>query len=455
MARTAREEALASIKSLQDKFQKSDAPLPADQMAAMFRELTDAVGKLAAPAAVGGRMKHFSADPGRKGFASEAELVESLPKEVQAGLDQCLIASKLLKRPVNTLKMFDRLVQGSPDLQKALDSTTAGEGDEWVPTLLSPDLVREVTVRGLVEQMHPHIPMPSNPYDVPIQAGRLTAYKATEQTADSGQTDLTIASGAGITEKLSLSAKGLGVVVLASKEVQEDSIVPILPFLREEVIMALVRGVEECVINGDTTATHQDTDIEAAGADDRRTLWKGYRKHALEQSRSIDFQGGSNAFDLETLLRIRAKHGKYGINPADLFWMFSLQGYFKALSLKDSAGNPVVTTIDKLGGAATVVTGVLGKLAGSDIAVSEFCRDDLNSSGVNGASGNTLSAVLSVQKSGFVFGDRRDASIQLLTEKYALSQQDALLSVIRKDFQPLRPIASNAAVAIGYNLLIA
>ena len=153
---------------------------------------------------------------------------------------------------------------------------------------------------------------------------------------------------------------------------------------------------------------------------------------------------------------MRAKHGKYGINPAELFWLLSLQGFFKSLSLKDTAGNALVTTADKMP-AATVMTGVLGSLGGSQIAVSEFQRDDLNASGENGAvsADNIKTAIMSVHKPGFVFGNRRDASIQLLTELYAKSQQDALLCVIRKDFQPVRPIASHAAVAIGYNIPLA
>lgn len=343
----------------------------------------------------------------------------------------------------------------STEFKKALDSASADEGGDWVPTGLSPELVGEVTQMGMVEQLHPHIAMPTQPYELPLQIGRLTAYLATQQTADTGQTAVTKSSGAGMTDKLTLTAVDLAVEVLTSKHLEEDSIVPILPFLRSEIVKSLARGVEEACINGDTTGTHMDTDIEAAGATDRRTAWKGYRKHALENGYSLDFGGAGNSFDFETLLKIRAKHGKYGINPADLFWIMSLQGYFKSLSLKDSNGNPIVTTIDKLGSRATAVTGVLGVLAGSEIAVSEFSRDDLDSSGVNGASGNTLSSVLSVQKSGFVFGDRRDARIQLLGEVYAEYQQDALLSVIRKAFAPLRPIASNAAVAIGYNLSIA
>jgi len=449
-----RNDALAAIKAIQDKLQLKDGVAPSKETeSSMLADLIKAAGLLAQPEP-GRRMKFV----GHGDSANQrANVLGSMPKEVQKELDGCVIAATMLKKDVRSLKMYERLMSESSEFKKAMDSSTADEGGDWVPTGLSPELVAEVTQMGMVEQLHPHIAMPTQPYELPLQIGRLVAYLASQQTASTGQTGVTKSATSGLTDKLTLTAVDLAVEVLTSKHLEEDSIVPILPFLRSEIVKSLARGVEEACINGDTTGTHQDTDIEAAGATDRRTAWKGYRKHALENSYSVDFKAAGNSFDFETLLKIRAKHGKYGINPADLFWLLSLQVFFKALSLKDSNGNAVVTTIDKLGSRATAITGVLGSLAGSDIAVSEFQRDDVNASGVNGAvaGDNIQSSVLSVQKSGFVFGDRRDARIQLLGEVYAEYQQDALLSVIRKAFAPLRPVASHAAVAIGYNLDIA
>ncbi len=448
-----RAEAMAAIKAIQDKLQgNSGAAASADGEKAMLADLLKAVALLGA-AEPSRRMKF-----GGHGDSAHqrAGAFASLPKDVQKELDGCVIAATMLKKDVRSLGIFKRLMDESSEFKKAMDSATADEGGDWVPTGLSPELVGEVTQMGMIEQMHPHISMPTQPYELPLQIGRLTPYLATQQTANSGQTNVTKSSAAGTVDKLTLTAIDLAVEVLTSKHLEEDSIVPILPFLRSEIVKTLARGVENAGINGDTTATHQDTDTHAIGATDHRRAWLGYRKLALANGYSLDMANGGNAFDFETFMKVRAKHGKYGINPADLFWILSLQGYFKALSLKDAAGNPVVTTIDKLGSRATAITGVLGVLAGSEIAVSEFQRDDINASGVNGAvsADNIKTSILSVQKSGFVFGDRRDARIQLLGEIYAEAQQDALLSVIRKAFAPLRPIASNAAVAIGYNVAL-
>jgi len=304
--------------------------------------------------------------------------------------------------------------------------------------------------------MHRHIVMPTNPYKMPIQAARAVAYLASEQTATTGQTAFTKSTMTSVAGNVTLTAKGLAVEVLTSKELEEDAIIAILPFLRSEIVAALVRGIEEACLNGDSTATHMDSDIEAAGATDRRTIWKGFRHLALTGTGSaayaVDFGAQGNSFDVETFRKVRAKLGKYGVNPNDLYWIASLNAFFSALSLKDSHGNPAVMTVDKLGPNATIITGTLGMLDGAPFTVSEFSRDDLNTSGVYQTQDDGKSSILCVNRSGFIFGDRRDATVQILGELYAEYGQDAVLATLRKDFEPVFDITANALCAIGYNI---
>lgn len=456
--RTKREAALASIKGIQDRLQKEKQGehIPADKVSALFAELVGAVKDLseAAPERslddVTSRRMAFSHDlrVGDEHFRRQLQVAE-IPVDVQKQMDTAVIVATLLKKDVRNTKSWKRLMEGGGEYVRALDSATAGEGLEWIPTGFSPSLIAEVTVLGGIEQLHPTIAMPTASYKVPLQLGRLTAYKVSEQTADTGQTAGTKSSGAGLTGALTLTAAGIQAEVLVSKNLQEDSIVAMMPLLRPEIVLSIKRAIEEACINGDTTGSHQDSDV--TGSDDRRKLWKGFRKHSIEQSRTVDFAGSGNGLDWETILKIRAKLGKYGINPGDLYWLSGLSLYFKLLSLKDTHGNAIVTTMDKLGGAATMVTGVLGKLGGADIMVTEFMREDLTSAGVYG-SGETKTGLACVHKPGFTFGDRRDVTMQVLTELYAEYQQDALLVTARKDFQPTRTISSNAAVAMGINI---
>ncbi len=455
-------ELIARLAALKGKVSAKSGTMPADQVGALIGELADivAAAKIAPnPAAAGGTRKlGFDdvmempniGDPGHR----RAAVIGSLPSDVQKELDGAFLTAKLLKVNPRQLKSWKRLVEGSSEFKKAMDTLTASEGLEWVPTGFSPELIAEVTQLSGVAQLHRHIAMPTSPYTLPFQAGRASAKKVSEQTASTGQTKVTPSAAAGLTGKVTLTAIGLQAELLASKNLQEDSIIAIQPFMREELIMSLVRGVEQATLNGDTTGTHQDTDLEAAGAEIPETAWKGYRKHALEQGYKVDFAAGGNAHNIETFRKVRAKLGKYGINPKDLAYIVSLTEFFALLSLKNAAGQDVVTTVDKLGANATILTGQLGVLDGSPVLVSEFMKENLDATGVNGAvsADNVKTSIVCVNRNGFLFGDRRDTTVQVLSELYAESDQDAILVTMRGDLQPMRAIASNALVAVGYNI---
>lgn len=53
----------------------------------------------------------------------------------------------------------------------AMDSTTAGTGDELLATLESRELWADVNLQTLVAPLIPTFPMPSNPFDIPRQLG--------------------------------------------------------------------------------------------------------------------------------------------------------------------------------------------------------------------------------------------------------------------------------------------
>lgn len=62
----------------------------------------------------------------------------------------------------------------------AMDSTTAGAGDELVATLESRELWLDVNLQTLVAPLIPTFPMPSNPFDIPRQLGDVSFFPGTE-----------------------------------------------------------------------------------------------------------------------------------------------------------------------------------------------------------------------------------------------------------------------------------
>lgn len=353
-------------------------------------------------------------------------------RTVDQQISKGLTAAHILARQGRDAKTLDEVV-------KALDTAEAGGGAEFVFTGMSAEVINQVRQDLIVSSLFPHISMPTNPYKVPVELGPATAYLVPENTADTGQTSIT-ASQAG-SANVTFTAKSIGAMTRISKELTQDAIIPMVPFIQSNLMRGLANGLENALINGDSTATHQDTDTEAAGATNVAAGWKGLRKFALENSYTVDI----NTFNLTKLRTMRKTMGKFGINPQELVLIVSNSAYIQMLSWAE------LVTLDKYGPAATVLTGEIGKVDGIRVVVSPYMREDLNASGVNGASANTFTGVILAHRQGFVIGDRQTIDLDQTDEPKAY-RQTSILADMRVDFQAVQPIASNKTVVFGYNL---
>ena len=75
------------------------------------------------------------------------------------------------------------LEEWQANLKAALDSTTAGTGDELVDTQEARDLWTDVNLETLVAPLFSRVEMPSNPFEIPLQLGHANWYPGTENLA--------------------------------------------------------------------------------------------------------------------------------------------------------------------------------------------------------------------------------------------------------------------------------
>lgn len=374
----------------------------------------------------------------------EADILGSMPKELRQNIDEMFIASKLLKKPVQQLKSWDTWKRRAGDFKKALDTATGAQGGDWVPTSFSPELWEYVQLESRVPALFRTIVMPSNPYKLPIGLARVNTFKQPEQTADTGQTKIPVGDGSNV-GNATLTATGHAARVLASAELDEDSIVPILPFLVRDIAKAIAEGREDFIVNGDSAGTHEDSDIGAGSLDHRRRIALGLRAAANDGGATYKLDMAT--FSLANLRALRAKLGKYGVNPNDLAIITGPVGYLKLLGMTE------VTTLQNFGNRATVLSGGLGDVDGIPVIVSGQVRENLNASGVFDNVTTTKTALYLVYRPGWVIGERRAAaSVRVLTELYAESDQVALIAKERVTFAPTYPTASNITIGLGYNI---
>jgi len=286
-------------------------------------------------------------------------------------------------------------------------------------------LIDKVQLALKVAAIHPRVPMPRSPFEIPGKKGFSTARLATEGSA---VTESTVA-----TRKITLSAKKLMVYVPFTYELEEDSIVALLPVIKADIVNALARGIENATINGDSG----DADITAA--DDVRKAWKGYRAHTLAAAK-LDMA----TFNVSALRKLRKLLGIYGSDVNELCWIVSLSAE------SQMRGFAELQTIDKYGQRETILTGEIGKIDGIPVITSEFVREDLNASGVYDGVTTDRTMILLVRRDGFIYGDRRQVLVE--TDKDIKKQTNDIVASQRLDFQPRYDATTETIVGIGFNI---
>jgi hypothetical protein len=319
---------------------------------------------------------------------------------------------------------------------KAFGSTVVGAGDEWVPTAIASSYIEEYELEYVLERKMRTLPMPTNPFELPVMTGVTKARKATENTA--------ITSNNFSTTKITMSATKLGEYYELPEELNEDSAPDFMAAGRDEVVRAQFRAVEAATING-KTGTHIDSDTQAEAADVAEKIWNGLRALAIANSANgstVDFGG---AFTPALLRTMRARLGKFGSDPSQLLWVVGPSVYTQFLALDE------VKTLDVFGPQATVFKGVLANYQGIGIVNSAYMREDLNASGVYDGVTTTFGGIVLVNTTRFYYGQRRPIRVKMMVD---LPNQDRVLlaSYQRKDFKGHTQSATETSVIYGFEV---
>lgn len=365
---------------------------------------------------------------------SQSRFLNDAEKELRSFVDDAYIVGTLLKQNPRTLKMWQRFETSRSVLKEAMDTATAAEGAEWIPTTLSADLIEKYRIEARVPALFKEIEMPRNPYKLPTSLADMTFYLIPEsKSSEPSKTPTTKLT----TGDLTLTAVKLRARSVWSEELDEESIVPVLPAVKANIAKSAALAVEDALINGDTTAPHQDSDV--TDSKDHRKAWKGLRKLNLAAA-----DEDLATFNDANLLTILVDMGKYGITPSELVWITGPTGYNKFRGLSN------LLTVDKYGPKAVILTGEVGKYLGSPVVISEKIRQDLNATGVYDATTMTKTVVLLPNRGAFIIGNR---GAWRLTVDFDNDVDQYVLNVrFKKDFIPIYAAATEPIVGEGFNI---
>lgn len=223
-----------------------------------------------------------------------------------------------------------------------------------------------------------------------------------------------------------------------AKDEEEDTVLPLLDFLRAAATRRLARAIDKAILRGTGALsgfTAQPTNAITAGTGYASVI-EGITNLTGDVGAALTVDTGSanDKADPSDIAAARTKLGKYGLQLGnDLVYITSIEGYNNLVTTSD------FQTVDKFGPNATYLTGSVGAVYGIPIAISEF-MDNV------GTENNDIGAL--VYKPGFMIAERR--GIEIESEYEPRQQVTAMYMSTRIDFKALTTNSSAALDATKY-----
>ena len=227
-----------------------------------------------------------------------------------------------------------------------------------------------------------------------------------------------------------------------AKDEEEDTILPLLDFLRQSATRRLARAIDKAILRGDGTLKgfHAAPTNAITAGSGYQCVFKGAVTLAYDIAGLRESTGaiGTKAQPAD-IADARAKLGKYGLQLGNqLVFLTSVEGYNSLVQDSD------FTTVDKFGPNATYLTGSLGAIFGIPVVITEFL-DDV------GAAGNQIGLLM--YKPGFLIAERRGMEIE--SEYEPRQQVTAMYMSTRFDFKALTTNTNAALDATKYSYAVA
>ena len=359
-------------------------------------------------------------------------------------VDLAIMRSLLTAQQARPQDYDSRALQAwEQSVQRAMDSTTSGAGDELVGREEARQLWADVNVETAVASLFETVTMPSNPFDIPLQLGDVNWYPGTANVAVSS-TNLT-------TAKQTLTAYELVGMVPWAYELDEDAVIAMMAEVRATLLRNSAQVLDDIVLNADTSLTgninHDGTALTTTTAGHAHYL-VGF--DGLVHLPLVDNTAMSNnhnaAVSADMFNELRRKLGKYGLRPSELAFVTDINTFIAVQSITE------FQTVDKLGPNATLLTGQLGSVEGVPVVVSEQMAL-ADADGKVTAAGNVASTgrLLLVNRTQWRKGFKRELLIE--TERDVQRRQNVMVVSMRVAFAERSGSRTSAAhTALQFNI---
>lgn len=280
----------------------------------------------------------------------------SEPKEgdvAYADKEKAVLLAKIMRKGIADTKFGKSIVEKAATFGGAF-RLPHERWEEEVSTTIQNDMRRQLVVTPVVRSIamaQPVMKIPVNP-----DTGTNATWVAGTDfgTSSSSGTQRTHA----ITE-ITLSAYKLATKEFIAFEEDEDSIIPILPLVRDAMARRMAKTLDKAMLLGDGTGAGSTSGQIAA-------LVKGLASYDTVINAfggTLDISNGDK-FTVAKAMAARKALGAWGLNPSELVLFVSTQAYYELLE------DTNFLTVDKAGPSATILTGQVGSVGNTPVVVS-------------------------------------------------------------------------------------
>ena len=282
---------------------------------------------------------------------------------------------------------------------------------------------------------------------LPVEADIPEMLFVAENTADNSSEYGAVNTGS---NRVSVTAKKFVLHQIWSGEMEEDSIIPFLPFLQRQAALSLAYYSDSLLLNGDTTnASTGNINLDDADpADTKHYLAFDGLRHAGLVDNTANSKDLARAIQLNDFFVARSRMAQDSYAPmhwgvptdaADLVHICDMSTYFGLLNLDE------FVTVDKYGPGATALTGEVGRVGGHPLIATQVMSlteadGKLSTTGSNNVKGQ----VATVNRRGSVIGWRRH--VKLETERLPARDQTRLVYSLRLGFGQFSPTGARSAI---------
>ena len=330
---------------------------------------------------------------------------------------------------------------------RAMDTAESGYGSQLIGAQYVSDLWAGARTQSRVFGLIPTFQMSDPTAYLPVEAAPPEMLFVSESTASDASNYDTSKTGS---NRVTVTARKFIIHQMWSGEMEEDSIIAYIPFLRGQAQRSIAHYSDSLILNGDTTnaATGNINLDDADPADTKHYLaFDGLRHAALVDNtgNAVDHAGAAITYDALIDLRSLGVDATYlhdwghPSNPSDFVYLVNPELGDAICKLDE------VISIDKYGSAATVLTGEVGNIGRNPlIGTIAMSKTEADGKVSTTGSNNTESQVCAFNRRGFAVGLRR--SLKVETERLPATDQNRIVYSMRLGLGRFSPTGAASGI---------